>query len=123
MSQIKLSDIREVLLSGAQGLRDLVAEISEQREAHYAAEKEKRASRILDDAEHRGLDLSQYTGTAEEREEKVAALIERTDIDVLERAIGVAAKDLGFAHVGDDGPGNASSGEQAFWEGLSELGI
>jgi hypothetical protein len=94
-------------------LRALSEENQTLKEKVAAFQKRDRVEKIATHMEAKELDPSSS------REEKVAALSEQTDLDVVEKAIELSAPQIKLASVSDS-PGNPSSASDAFAVGLMD---
>lgn len=113
MNKLSSTKVAEVLAQVPIALRAQQQEISELKEKIASFEKRDRATKIASAMQTKN--LSPDTSY----DEKVAALMERDDLDVYEKAIDLSAPQIKLAALSDH-PGNAGNAEDAFLAGLME---
>lgn len=113
MNKLSSTKVAEVLAQVPIALRALSQENQELKEKVASFEKQARATKIATSMQSKN--LSPDTSY----EEKVAALLERDDLDVYEKAIDLSAPQIKLAALSDH-PGNAANAEDAFAAGLMD---
>lgn len=113
MSMKKLSseEVAATLSQVGPTLRALSEENRALKEKVAHFEKRDRVEKIASVMEEKQLD------TSSTYEEKIAALMQREDLDVVENAIQMSAPQIKLAEV-SDAPGNPSDAQSAFEAGL-----
>lgn len=113
MNKLSSTKVAEVLAQVPTALRALSQENRELKEkvAHY--EKVERVTKIASVMQMKNLNPDTSY------EEKVAALMDRNDLDVYEKAIDLSAPQIKLASLSDD-PGNPSNAEDMFVAGLMD---
>lgn len=107
MNKLSSDEVRDTLAQVGPTLRALSEENSELKEkvAHY--EKIERVTKIASSMQNKGLNPETTM------EEKVAALMQRNNLQVIEEAINMSAPQIKLAEVSDH-PGNPTNAESAF---------
>jgi hypothetical protein len=115
MSKMKLSsdEVRATLAQVGPALRALSEENVNLKEklAHYR--KKERAEKLASAMASKGLNPETTV------EEKVAALMQRDNLDVIEEAVNMSAPQIKLAELSDN-PGNPSTAESAFVAALMQ---
>ncbi len=113
MNKLSSTKVAEVLAQAPIALRALSQENQELKEklAHY--EKRDRVTKIASQMDAKNLNPDTTF------DEKVAALMERDDLDVYEKAIDLSAPQIKLAALSDH-PSNAATAEDAFAAGLMD---
>jgi ABC-type antimicrobial peptide transport system ATPase subunit len=113
MSKIKLSseDVKATLAQVGPALRALSEENQSLREKVASYQKRERVEKIAQTMQEKGLNPDTTF------QQKVAALMQRTDLSVIESAIDMSAPQIKLAEVSDT-PGNPSDARSAFEIGL-----
>lgn len=107
MNKLSSDDVRDTLAQVGPTLRALSGENSELKVklAHY--QKMERATKLASDMQRKGLNPETTT------EEKVAALMQRDNLNVIEEAVNMSAPQIKLAEVSDH-PGNSHDAASAF---------
>ncbi len=113
MNKLSSTKVAEVLAQVPTVLRAQQETIAELQEKVASYEKRDRAIKIASAMQTKN--LSPDTSY----DEKVAALMERTDLDVYEKAIDLSAPQIKLVALSDH-PGNAANAEDAFLAGLMD---
>jgi len=109
MSMTKLSsdDVRETLAQVGPTLRALSEENSELKEKLAHFQKMERVAKLASKMHNKGLNPETTM------EEKVAALMQRDNLNVIEEAVNMSAPQIKLAEVSDH-PGNSVDAASAF---------
>jgi hypothetical protein len=113
MNKLSSTKVAEVLAQVPIALRAQQQEIADLKEKIASFEKRDRVTKIA--SEMNAKNLSPETSF----EEKVAALMERDDLEVYEKAINLSAPQIKLAALSDH-PGNPTNAEDAFVAGLMD---
>lgn len=113
MNKLSSTKVAEVLAQVPIALRAQQEKIASLEEKIASFEKRDRATKIASAMQTKN--LSPDTSY----DEKVAALMERDDLDVYEKAIDLSAPQIKLAALSDH-PGNAANAEDAFLAGLMD---
>ena len=113
MNKLSSTKVAEVLAQVPIALRAQQQEIAELKEKVATYEKRDRVTKLASAMEAKNLSPDTTL------DEKVAALMERDDLDVYEKAINLSAQQIKLAALSDH-PGNPSNAEDAFVAGLME---
>lgn len=105
MKKISSVEAGQMMKMAAENLRALSEENVELREKVASYEKRDRAEKIATSMEEKGLEPEASF------EEKVAGLLKRDDLDVVEKAVGFSAPQMKIASVHEDGPGGEVEGD------------
>jgi hypothetical protein len=124
MQKISNVEASQMMKLAAENLRGLSEENQELREKVASYQKRERAEKIATAMEEKGLEPTLSL------QEKVAGILQRDDLDVLETAVGLTAPQMKLASVHDEqrievegGVGDESSGhaESNFLTGLASI--
>lgn len=115
MIKVSSQQLQEVLQQGAETIRHLSAENQTLKEKVASHDRQIRVEKIASDMEAKRLDPeSTYA-------EKVAKLLQRSNLDAVEEAVGLAAQQVKLASLSDDpGNGDISNAAGRFIAGLLE---
>jgi hypothetical protein len=97
MDKYSSAEVGAIFQMGSAGLRKLSEDNQELREKVAAYEKKELAEKIAEDMDAKGLQPELST------KEKVAGLLEKDNLDVIQEAVGLTAPQTKFASVADDG--------------------
>lgn len=103
--------VQVVAMQAAQALRHLSAENTQLKEKVAFYERQNRAEKIAFDMEAKNLEPELTY------QEKVAKLMTSDNLDVVERAVGLAAQQVKLASLSDS-PGNSTDAVTAFEQGI-----
>lgn len=113
MNKLSSTKVAEVLAQVPIALRALSQENTELKEKLAHFQKMDRVTKIASAMQTKNLSPDTT------HEEKIAALMERNDLDVYERAIDLSAPQIKLASLSDHS-GNATNAEDAFIAGLMD---
>lgn len=111
MNKLSSDEVRDTLAQVGPTLRALSEENSDLKEKLAHFQKMERVAKLASAMHNKGLNPESSL------EEKVAALMQRDNLNVIEEAVNMSAPQIKLAEVSDH-PGNPTSAESAFVSAL-----
>lgn len=122
MNKFSSAEVGQVLKLAAENLREISAENQDLKTKVAQYEKRDVAEKIANSMEEKGIEAHLS------HQEKIAGLLKRDDLRVVEEAVGFAAPQMKIAsvyddsRVGEDGEGVEGAAVDAFAQSLASLG-